>query len=759
MAVQPKTGGAGGFFMKKFSCIILLSLVSIVSAQAISLSGTVSNSNGQPLQGVIVTLIASHLADTTDAAGAYWLTGSVSVTRPRADHAGIDGVLYQNNMFVFNTASPAAVCVTLYNMLGARLATVYKGYLSRGITRVPFNLNGLGRSVFLLRIENGGRIARYKINPMGIKSVFVPDGNFSGDPLQKTAASDWIQATKPGYASHLEQLAVLTGTKDIIMNQATAAPDFGPNVFIFDPSQSTTAMQNQLNTINDPQLGAQFGGNRYAELFKPGSYSLDVNVGFYTEVLGLGTSPDSVQITGQVHSEADWMGGNATCTFWKACAGLCVTPAGGSNRWAASQGAPVRRMHIKGDVALDDGGWSSGGFFADCKVDGQINSGSQQQYFSRNDNYGSWGGGNWNMTFVGVTGAPASSGVNRTVVAKTPLIAEKPFLVIDKNNNYFVLVPDLRRDSTSGVSWGSGGTPGVRVPIDLFYITKSTDNAASINAALGQGKSLLFTPGHYNLESAVQVTRPGTIVLGIGYPTLSPTNGNVAMKVSDVDGVKVAGFLFEGSMQNAPVLLQIGDSGSTADHSKNPICLYDIFCRVGGQYNGLATCFVKINSNDVIFDHTWLWRADHGTGAGWNSNKNANGLIVNGNNVTVYGLFVEHTQGYQTWWNGNGGRTFFYQSEMPYDPPDNTSWSAGGGILGYPSYKVSDSVKTHEAWGLGVYSVFRTNVTSTNAFEVPANVPGVKMHHMVTEKLGGGEITHVINGVGGVASSSVLEYP
>jgi hypothetical protein len=207
------------------------------------------------------------------------------------------------------------------------------------------------------------------------------------------------------------------------------------------------------------------------------------------------------------------------------------------------------------------------------------------------------------------------------------------------------------------------------------------------------------------------------------------------------------------------VLLQVGDSGSTVDHSKNPICLYDIFCRVGGQYNGLATCFVKINSNDVILDHTWLWRADHGTGAGWNSNKNANGLIVNGNNVTVYGLFVEHTQEYQTWWNGNGGRTFFYQSEMPYDPPDNTSWSAGGGILGYPSYKVSNSVKTHEAWGLGVYSVFRTNVTSTNAFEVPANVPGVKMHHMVTQKLGGGEITHVINGMGGIASSNVLEYP
>jgi hypothetical protein len=720
--------------------IMLLATASIASGQVVSLSGTVSNNSGQPLQGVIVNLIASRLSDTTDINGAYSIVGAVSVKSPRPDRFDANRVLFQNNSIIFNLASPAAVNITLYSMLGARLATVYDGSLAEGKTKVPCNLKSLGCSMVLARIRIGGKITSYKINPMTSSSAILPDRNFSFGPLQKAAASDWLQATKSGYASYMEQVAVLTGTKNIVLNQSAAAPDFGPNVYIFDPSQNMATMQSQLSAINDPQLGAQFGGNRYALLFKPGSYSLDVNVGFYTEVLGLGTSPDSVQITGQVHSEADWMNGNATCTFWKACAGICVTPSGGTNRWAASQGAPVRRMHIKGNVALDDGGWSSGGFFADSKVDGTISSGSQQQYFSRNDAYGTWSGGNWNMVFVGVTGAPASSGVNRTVVAKTPLIAEKPFLVIDKNNNYSVVVPDLRRDSTLGVSWANGATAGARVPIDLFYITKPSDNAASINAALGQGKNLLFTPGHYNLENTVLVTRPGTIVLGIGYPTLVPANGNVAMKVSDVDGVKIGGLLLEGSMQNAPVLLEVGDSGTAVDHSKNPICLYDIFCRVGGQYNGLATCFVKINSNDVIFDHTWLWRADHGAGAGWNSNKNANGLIVNGSNLTCYGLFVEHTQAYQVWWHGEGGRTFFFQCEMPYDPPDNTSWSAGNGVLGYPAYKVSDNVKTHEAWGLGVYSVFRNTVTATNAYEVPANAPGVKMHHMVTQKLGGGEI-------------------
>lgn len=746
--------------MPKFFLILFLS-VSIIFSQTISLSGTVT-SGGQRLQGVIVRLLASQVADTTDANGAYSLSATVSTLLPVANQPCLSSIHYENNMFVFNISGPATASVRLFNMVGARLATVYNGYLRQGKSQVPFNLNRFGCSVFLMRVKIGDEVSTHKIISTAKNTAFhVGQTTLSASgALHKIAAIDWIQATKSGYASYLEQLTVLTGVKDISLSPVGASPDFGSNVFIFDPTMSASTMQSQLNTINDPQLGAQFGNNRYAFLFKPGSYSVDVNVGFYTQVLGLGLSPDSVQISGQVHSEADWMGGNATCTFWKSAEGLCVTPPGGTNRWAASQGAPNRRMHIKGNVALDDGGWSSGGFFADCKVNGSVSPGSQQQYFSRNDAYGSWNGGNWNMTFVGTTGGPTSSTtVNRTVVPKTPVIAEKPFLAIDRNGNYFVLVPDLRRDSTVGVTWAGGATPGVQLPIDLFFVAKPTDNTATINTALSQGKNLLLTPGHYNLDNTIMVTRPGTIVLGIGYPTLAPTNGTVCMKVSDVDGVKVGGILFEGTMQNSPTLLQVGDSGTTVDHSKNPICLYDIFCRVGGQFNGLATCFVTINSNDVIFDHTWLWRADHGTGAGWTSNKNAHGLIVNGNNLTCYGLFVEHTQAYQVWWHGEGGRTFFFQCEMPYDPPDNTSWSAGNGILGYPSYKVSDGVKTHEAWGLGVYSVFRNNVTATNAFEVPANVAGVKMHHLFTQKLGGGEITHVINGIGGVASSSVLEYP
>jgi hypothetical protein len=170
----------------------------------------------------------------------------------------------------------------------------------------------------------------------------------------------------------------------------------------------------------------------------------------------------------------------------------------------------------------------------------------------------------------------------------------------------------------------------------------------------------------------------------------------------------------------------------------------------------LASCFVTVNSNDVIGDHLWLWRADHGKGAGWDSNLNANGLIENGDNVTIYGLFVEHTQEYQTLWYGENGRVYFYQCEMPYDPPSQEAWMRGD-VKGYPGYKVDDTVETHEAWGIGVYSVLRNrSVEAENGMEAP-NKPGIKMHHLLTIRIRG-NINHVISGVGEMAPSRVIEY-
>jgi hypothetical protein len=544
------------------------------------------------------------------------------------------------------------------------------------------------------------------------------------------------------------------------------APDLGPNVLTFDPSMSSSAIQGQLNNVFNQQQSNQFGPNRYALVFKPGSYNVDVNVGFYTQVLGLGLSPDDVTINGAVHAEADWFQGNATQNFWRSAENLSVNPNGGTDRWAVSQAAPYRRMHVRGNLALDDGGWSSGGWISDTKIDGQVRSGSQQQWLSRNSQFGSWAGSNWNMVFVGVNGAPANSFPSPpyTTVGQAPVIREKPFLYIDNAGAYKVFVPALKTNA-AGTTWANGTAAGTSLPIDQFYIAKPGATAADMNAALAAGKNLLITPGVYHVNDTIRVTRPDTVVLGMGLATIIPDNGVTAMNVADVDGVKVAGLLIDAGPTNSNTLMQVGPAGSAADHSANPTSLHDVFFRVGGAAVGKATQSLVVNSSNVIGDHMWIWRADHSNGVGWNVNTADTGLIVNGNNVTMYGLFVEHYQKYQTIWNGNGGRTYFYQNEMPYDPPNQAAWM-NGSTQGYAAYKVGNSVTSHEAWGLGSYCYFNVNpaVVAAHAFEVP-NTPGVKFHDMVTVSLGGtGTISHVINDSGAAVNSGhqvtdLVSYP
>ena len=78
------------------------------------------------------------------------------------------------------------------------------------------------------------------------------------------------------------------------------------------------------------------------------------------------------------------------------------------------------------------------------------------------------------------------------------------------------------------------------------------------------------------------------------------------------------------------------------------------------------------------------------------------------------------------------------------------------GVNGYASYKVADTVTSHQAYGLGIYAVFinSTDISCFNAIETPTN-PQVNVHHMMdvyiagnTSGSGTSQITHIINGTG-----------
>ena len=544
---------------------------------------------------------------------------------------------------------------------------------------------------------------------------------------------------------------------------ATGEPDLGPDVLVVDPGHP--GAQARADAWFAQQERAHFTDRRYAILLKPGAHSLDLNVGFFTQVAGLGLRPGDVVVAGHVHAEADWANGMALVNFWRGVENLSVRPPDRTDRWAVSQAAPYRRVHLAGDLALDDGGWSSGGFMADCRIDGTVRSGSQQQWFTRNSHLGGWSGANWNMVFAGVTGAPATSFPRPpyTTLPTVPVIREKPFLHIAPSGEWAVFVPALRRDA-SDVSWAGDGPAGTSVPLSRFLIARPDTPVATINRALAAGRHLLLTPGIYRLRAPIRVTRPGTVVLGLGYATLLAEGGTAAITVADVPGVSIAGLLIDAGARSSPVLMQVGPRGAGGDHRAAPTLLADLFFRVGGAAVGNAGTCLEINSHHVIADHLWIWRADHGDRdggrehVGWTESRGEHGLVVNGDDVTCYGLFVEHFQGWQTVWNGERGRTFFYQNELPYDPPSQRAWRADS-PRGWAAYKVADHVRTHEAVGLGIYTNFTTDpsIVLASAVEVP-RTPGVRITDVTTISLGGGKgtIAHLVNDAGAAARPGAI---
>jgi hypothetical protein len=425
--------------------------------------------------------------------------------------------------------------------------------------------------------------------------------------------------------------------------------------------------------------------------------------------------------------------------------------------------------------------FASGGFIADSQIANTggnvIINGSQQQFYVRNSNIGTWTNDVWNQVFSGVVGAPAQSypSPKYTTLATTPVSREKPFLYVDASGNYNVFAPAPRTNSAD-VSWSSGSELGRSLPISSFFIANTSTSVQKINAELASGQSLILTPGVYQFDRSIEVKKPDTVVLGLGLATLVPQSGNAAITIGAVDGVEVSGLIVDAGPVNSPVLFQIGKpNGSKPNDPTDPVTLNDVYFRIGGATLGRASTSLEVDHDNVILDDIWAWRADHGANPaeiGWAVNVGDHGLVVNGDNVTALGLFVEHYEKEQVLWNGNGGETIFYQSELPYDPPIQSAWMDGS-ANGYPSYVVSDGVTTHHAEGLGIYSFFdptRNNgnfITEDNAMTVPV-VPGdVTVHDAGTVFLNGtGQITHVINGVGATVSqtnpdvvSPVVTYP
>ena len=165
-------------------------------------------------------------------------------------------------------------------------------------------------------------------------------------------------------------------------------PDFGPNVIVFDPSMPTSQIQATVDAVAAQQVDNEMGSQRYALLFKPGTYGSDANpltfqVGYYTEVAGLGASPGDVTINGHVDVYNRCLAPDnciALVNFWRSLSNLTINVMGltgcrsSAEFWAVSQAAPMRRVNIAGgNLTLQDyctagPQYASGGFIADSQT-------------------------------------------------------------------------------------------------------------------------------------------------------------------------------------------------------------------------------------------------------------------------------------------------------------------------------------------------------------------------------------------------------
>lgn len=548
--------------------------------------------------------------------------------------------------------------------------------------------------------------------------------------------------------------------------------ELGENTYVFSPSDNVEEVQAILDELWQKQETNQFGEERYSIYFLPGEYdpSLSVKVGFYMQVAGLGYLPDDTVVPA-LNCDARWNGDdsnhNATCNFWRGVENLKIDS---NTMWAVSQATFMRRVHVAGALYLhDDYGWASGGFLSDSVVDLLADSGTQQQWLSRNCDWKAWMGDNWNIVFAGIEPGKAPVGTwpakQYTTVDFVEEIQEKPFLVYDEEKGMGVFVPGIRRQA-AGVSWRQNGTDlsreqldGDFLPLSEFYVAlPQRDTAETLNAALKEGKNLFFTPGIYELDKELIVEQEGTIILGSGLATLRPIQGNACIRVSADENIILAGLLFDAGTNKSELLLQVGEIAAAEPETEvtdqRGTILSDVFFRVGGAIKeapALADTCIEINNSHVIGDNFWVWRADHGNQVGWNLNTARNGIVVNGDNVTIYALMVEHFMEYQTLWRGNGGKVIMYQSEIPYDVPVQSEFkSHDGTVNGYASYRVEDEVESHEAWGIGIYSFNRDAVIEIfSAMEVP-DKPEVKLHNVCAVMITGNPgISHVVNDEGG----------
>ena len=543
----------------------------------------------------------------------------------------------------------------------------------------------------------------------------------------------------------------------------------GERVFVFNPTMNQTGMQRQIYDIFNQQGGfneqcdniGQYSDYNYALLFMPGTYPpLDIPIGYYTQVLGLGKDKSKVRIDAgsgnvinnsnitnsqqyqkniggpNIHSSSADFNVGTLNNFWRSCENMTVfnlsdyiTQYKQVMVWAASQAVSLRNVKVEGgniwlfDITSNSGpgSFASGGFVANCDCDGYINNGAQQQFIIRNSNATGYLKPNWNQVLVGCidndsdnTSKAIECCINGlqddndntpinfplvTIIDKTPVILEKPYLALDGGNNFVLMMPNGLVQNSQGVNKQDNFTEANFTIISASLEPDNNDRSNEIQSALAIGHVVL-TPGSYTISNSIDLK--GNLLIGLGLPRLKATGNTTIINGNGM----ISGIIFMAGKNmtnkaNNNILVNL-TKGS-------PSYLWDVYCRCGGNLTSSDTtqwsaqAMIQVNGDNSILDNVWCWVADHNADNTFSTWFNAScnyGVIVGGNSVTCYGLFAEHNKINNLLWTGDNGSVYMFQSEFNYFPPDCDTFKDA------ISYYVDDAVTRHSVYGAGAYCYF-----------------------------------------------------
>jgi hypothetical protein len=515
------------------------------------------------------------------------------------------------------------------------------------------------------------------------------------------------------------------------------------NVYFFSPTD--TNIQSDIYEVFSKQGGikpennGQFSMFNYALLFMPGTYNnIDIPIGYYTHVAGLGRKISDVVLDGNGphvdNSSDNYMVGSLN-NFWRSCENMTVNnPSDGNTNkgiliWSVSQAASMRSVQINGDLQLfaveeDKGGYASGGYVSNVKAN-DVMSGSQQQFICRNLSINSFKSPLWNQVLVGCDlDIPAvecclkeGSAKTLLVVDKTPVISEKPYLVAtDPTKKYVLSIIKPPRVINSSGFLQTPVNGSIEIKEDGYFIATPGTTSSIINKQLSNNKDIIFCPGIYNLDDTLILK--GQLLFGLGIPRIiSNSKKDIVSGYGDICGI-----IFEAAegSNNTTILVNMNQN--------NPSNLWDVYCRVGGGLDETksysADKMLYVGGKDSIVDNCWCWVADHYASSnytGWDKAACSVGVHIDGDNVVCYGMFAEHNHDVNLYWSGDFGEMYMFQSEFNYFPESKKSFNNS------VSYHVDTSVTKHTIRGAGAYCFFpcssssKTDIYALAGFMFPSS--------------------------------------